>query len=160
MACVSENSGDDGRYLNSDHPGWSPSCYPLYQGLSNASRICSRRSSFSLIREELFETWKPRDFFPFACSMKGNFAIRKSISNGNANALSTLCIWCRRASFHIYLSSRVHWLLFFFFLPTCSALRLTSQTAQVGFFVNGRESTRHKGCARSSRWPQRLSVYD
>lgn len=22
MACVSENSGDDGRYLNSDHPGW------------------------------------------------------------------------------------------------------------------------------------------
>jgi len=35
MACVSENLGDDGRYLNSDHPGWSPSCYPLYQRFSN-----------------------------------------------------------------------------------------------------------------------------
>lgn len=34
MACVSENSRDDGRYLNSDHPGWSPSCYPLHQRFS------------------------------------------------------------------------------------------------------------------------------
>lgn len=43
-ACVSENSGDDERYLNSDHPGWSLSCYPLHQRFSNCG--IRRRAAF------------------------------------------------------------------------------------------------------------------
>lgn len=155
MACVSENSGDDGRYLNSDHPGCAVRVITRY---TRGSQIAGSAKG-------------PTFFYPERTLETAiiSVIVYLNLSLGSCRSWMTmLCIDILSVftyldtlqTFHlIYLLSREQSSATAdSFLHACTVVDVADNSSDL--LYKRTRLTRHEGCARSSGCNWCFLVYD